>query len=142
MQIVIETESLLDPGILKLNIRQDIDIKITALQARRIVKHWLFNEVGMLLDADEPTLILAKQPVWRVPVFFSTPNQGRVGNVGDVDVNIQTGKIENLSERQAAIEQCTKKLASKLPPFRPFDVPSEFIPPNVPRAPILNVDKG
>ena len=54
---------------------------------------------------------------------------GRVGDVGTVDVEVQTGEMDNSPKRKAEIEHCAMKLAARLPPYQPLQtIPEQSIP--------------
>jgi len=141
MQVVLEAMSLPSMGVVKLDMHREFVIKVTAEEAQRRVNRWLWDEVSMLIAADPPTLVIGAQIVWRIPVYFSAPGSGRVGVVGMVDIDIQTGALMNTAKYQIEIEQCASKLAAGLPPFKPLRVASQYIPKDVPPAPKLILPK-
>ncbi|MFN8493047.1 MAG: hypothetical protein U0350_35920 [Caldilineaceae bacterium] len=137
MQVVLEAVNLPSEGAVTLDMRREFTIEITAEAAQRKVNRWLWDEVSMLISADPPTLVIGDQVVWRMPVYFSAPSAGRVGAVGAVDVDIQTGKLVDIVKAKMAIEHCATKLAAGLPPFKPLKVASKYIPKDIPPAPKL-----
>jgi NAD-dependent oxidoreductase involved in siderophore biosynthesis len=69
-------------------------LNITAYTAKRQVSVLVLHRVGTGLFGDEPSLVVTgKSVVWRVPIFVSTASRGRLGQVGQVDVDAQTGEI-------------------------------------------------
>lgn len=88
----------------------------------------------MLLSPDDPTLVIGERVTWRIPVFFSAPGYGKLGTVGVVDVDVQTGNLLDLIACKAIIEQSADRLASQLPAFQPFSPAPEFIPSHIPSA--------
>ncbi len=69
-------------------------LNITAYTAKRKVNVLMLRRVGTGLFGDEPSLVVtSKSVVWRVPVFVSTTSRGRLGQVGQVDVDAQTGEM-------------------------------------------------
>jgi hypothetical protein len=54
-----------------------------------------------------------------------------------VDVDVETGEMNNTPDRQAEIERCATDIAKRLPPFKAREVPPEYRAKNVPPAPIL-----
>jgi hypothetical protein len=69
-------------------------LNITAYTARRKVNALVLKRVGTGLFSDEPTLVVTdKAVVWRAPIFVSTASRGRLGQVGQIDVDAQTGAI-------------------------------------------------
>lgn len=139
MQVLLEQFHLPTQGAVKLNMQREFVIEITVEEAQRKVSRWLRDEVSMLISADPPTLVIGEQVVWRVPAYFSAPSAGRIGTVGAVDVDVETGQLLNLTKCRAEIERCATKLASQLPPFTPFKVPTKYVPTNVPPAPKLEL---
>lgn len=54
----------------------------------------MLSKVGTGVGADEPTLIVTgERVVWRVPLFLVLPGLGRLGAVGMIDVDAQTGEV-------------------------------------------------
>ena len=55
----------------------------------------MLEQVGNLLLADEPALMKLPdgQWVWRVPIDLTFPARGRVGRVGEVDVDVRYGAV-------------------------------------------------
>jgi len=69
-------------------------LNITAYTAKRKVNVLVLNRIGTGLFGDEPSLVVTdKSIVWRVPVCISTASRGRLGKVGQIDVDAQTGAI-------------------------------------------------
>jgi hypothetical protein len=76
--------------------------------------------------------------VWRVPAALSFPRYGRVGSVGSVDVDVETGKMPNLSQHKAEVERHAETLAQQLPPYQPrATMPPVRLPAHIPPAPKL-----
>jgi hypothetical protein len=124
-------------------IRQTVIITITAEQARRQVGRWLLNEVSMMMGAEAPTLVVGERTVWRVPVRFTAPHVGRVGTVGALDVDTQTGELYDTTAVKQSILHCAKLLAEKLPPFLVREISSEYLakdlqPTHIPGRPAGN----
>lgn len=47
-----------------------------------------------MMGGDEPSLIFNNQRlVWRVPIMFTSPTRGMLGQVGVLDVDALTGEI-------------------------------------------------
>ena len=70
-------------------------IQISAFVARQKVNVVVFEQVSNLFLADEPTLSQKEDGnwVWRVPVDFTLPSQGRVGRVGELEVDARYGQV-------------------------------------------------
>lgn len=56
---------------------------------------------------------------------------GRVGTVGEVDVDAKTGELYDSLAKKESIIDCAKKLAKKLPPFKIREVPDEYMAKNL-----------
>ncbi len=138
MTIILDQYTIPEKG--SFEIRQTVDITFTAKQAQRKVDTWLLNEVSMMMGAEAPTLVVGARTVWRVPCRFSAPHVGRVGTVGEVDVDTKTGEMYNVSEAKTAIIGRAQALAEKLPPFKVREVPPQYLATDVPAAPLLMID--
>ena len=88
------------------------EVQITAREARQKVNVLMLEQVSNLLLADEPTLVETESGrlCWRVPVDLTLPSQGRVGQVGIVDVDTRYGYINFDSETQQLFEQACAHL--------------------------------
>jgi hypothetical protein len=130
MTIILEHYPIPDSG--SFEIRKTVQITISATQARRKVDEWLLLEVSMMMGADPPTLVVGERIVWRVPARFTAPHVGRLGTVGEVDVDAQTGDLHDLAAAKEASLSCAKKLAKTLPPFRVKETPPEYLATHLP----------
>jgi hypothetical protein len=102
-------------GRAQIDIHLSVDVNVTAMTARRKVNAFLATHVGNLLLASEPSLTLAERLVWRVPVDLTNPEQGRVGRVGEVDVDVETGELLLNEGHIAQITQNALRLADSSP---------------------------
>jgi hypothetical protein len=70
-------------------------IQVSAFVARQKVNVLMLEQVSNLLLASEPRLEKAPDGgrVWRVPVDLTFPAHGRVGCVGEVDVDACYGEV-------------------------------------------------
>jgi adenosyl cobinamide kinase/adenosyl cobinamide phosphate guanylyltransferase len=76
------------------NIRVSAKLKVTKVAARRKVNVFVLNEIGTGLGGDTPTLVIYSDRVcWCVPVIMAPSPKGRLGQVGHIDVDAQTGEI-------------------------------------------------
>jgi hypothetical protein len=138
MAIILDSYTIPEKGKVELKVDRSFEIKVTAEEARRQVNRWLLNEVSYLIGADAPTLIVGERVVWRVPAWIGFPNAGRAGVVGMIEVDVETGEMNNTSERQAELERRAKELAAQLPPYQPKSKsPTEYLAKNVAPAPKL-----
>ena len=69
-------------------------LNLTAYTAKRKANVFVLNRLGTGLFGDEPKLIVTDKLIcWRVPIFASTASQGRLGQVGQIDIDAQTGEL-------------------------------------------------
>jgi hypothetical protein len=61
--------------------------------ARKHANVWLLDNVGNLLRAETPELILGEQLTWRMDVVLTSPSLGTVGRVGRLEVDAATGEV-------------------------------------------------
>lgn len=137
MTIVLENLTIPERGVLELDFKQSIEIKVTAEEARRKVNRWLLEYVSYMMHADPPTLVVdRKRAVWRVPAIFTASPTGVVGTVGLVDVDVDSGVMDGTEERKTQIIRCAQEKATKLPPYVPgsLKAPEQFIAKEVSRA--------
>jgi hypothetical protein len=125
MPILLEDYPIPDSGAFE--IRTTVQVNVTAEQARRKVDTWLLLEVSMMMGAESPTLVVGERTLWRVPARFTAPHVGRVGTVGQVDVDAGSGELYDLAAAKEAILCRAKELAKTLPPFRVKETPPEYL---------------
>jgi len=103
----------------EINVRVHATMNITPVVARRKVNILMLEKVGNLLHGGSPALFLKDRIYWRVPVILSTPSRGRIGQVGNIDVDAETGEmmvddklLEDIAEharRLLDLERCPPK---------------------------------
>ena len=67
---------------------------ITPLVARQKINAYLLMNVGHMLSADEPTLLVNDNVYWKVPIFCAYPEFKRREILGDLMMNAETGEID------------------------------------------------
>jgi hypothetical protein len=68
-------------------------INFTATACQRRVSKLLLDQVG-LFYGERPNLVFNEERIlWRVPVWLSLPTTGPLGQVGALDVDVQSGEI-------------------------------------------------
>jgi hypothetical protein len=77
---------------LQINIHLQAEI-ISAEAARREVNFWLLENIGNLLRAENPELVVGDRLVWRLDIVLTSPTRGRVGPVGRVEIEATTGEV-------------------------------------------------
>jgi hypothetical protein len=77
-----------------INIHISSKLNITQVTARRKVNVFVLNEIGTGLGGETPRLVVESDRLcWRVPVILAIPPKGRLGQVGEISVDAQTGEI-------------------------------------------------
>jgi hypothetical protein len=66
---------------------------ISAEVARKQANVWLLENVGNLLRAESPKLILREKPVWRVVVWLTSPTLGSVACAGNLELDAVSGEV-------------------------------------------------
>ncbi|MCP4360497.1 MAG: hypothetical protein GY796_21010 [Chloroflexi bacterium] len=90
----IEIESLPpESGQLSVNIQLSATVNVTAFSARQKVTGFVADEISTQMHAGDPVLIMGKRICWRVPVILSLPPTGDRGEVGSIDVDVETGQL-------------------------------------------------
>lgn len=113
MTILIETENLPERGPLKIRLDVTATINTTAEEARRKVSVFAGNEIADLLSGETPDLVWQKNGAyWRVPVVLSSRSWGRIGLVGFIDVDVETGKLHLTEETIRSIEENAQRFAA------------------------------
>lgn len=119
LALLLDEYTLPDRGLVELHLNRSFTIQVTAEQARRQVKAWLLDQVSYMLTAHLPTLLLGERVVWRVPVVLTAAQVGQVGSVGTVDVDVESGAMNNVPACKDAILAQAKKWVATLPPYQP-----------------------
>lgn len=88
----IAVEQIPQTGHLEVNIQLSANFNYSAEVSRRLVGRFVADEIGYLLRADMPTLVLAEKICWRVPIILALPHTGPIGTVGTIDVDVETGQ--------------------------------------------------
>lgn len=113
MTVTIETITPPDTGMLNLDLRLTADIRVTPDHARRSVSQFVGNHIADLLHGDRPDLIIrADGAYWRVPVVLSSRSLGRIGVVGSLDVDVNSGDLKVSDRTIAEIERNAQRFAS------------------------------
>lgn len=107
-------------------IRQAITLNVTAVEARRMVRRWLSDEVAFMITATEPTLVVHKDhAVWRVPAVLTATPVGHVGVVGTADVHVATKEMMINDSLKESILQKATELTKTLPSYHPRQAEDE-----------------
>lgn len=93
MDVEITELSLPNHAEVKIEISITSKINVTAVVAQRKVSKLVLDQVSNLLYGEHPTLVAGERLLWRVPVWFALPTTGPLGQVGTIDVDVQSGEI-------------------------------------------------
>ena len=99
----------------KLELTVTSKINFTAHVARIRVNKLLLDQVG-LFYGEKPSLVVGERLLWRVPVIFSTPDLGPLGQVGSLDVDTQTGEILYTQDILDSLKDHARALAKRTSP--------------------------
>ena len=88
------------------------EFHVSPLTARQKVNVLMLERISNLLLASEPSLtqLSSQQWVWRVPIDLTFPSHGRVGCVGVIDIDAQSGEILYTQALLAEISTKTQQL--------------------------------
>jgi len=103
-----------------------VEIRVSAVEAKRKVSGWLIMEVSMMMGGEPPSLVIrrslnresSQSAVWRTPAVFTAPHVGVVGQIGEIDVDVMTGELYDLEAKKPEVLAAAKKLAKKLPRYK------------------------
>ncbi len=110
--ITLSGEGVQDVQNLNVQILVEASVKASAKASRKQATIWLASEVGNMLMAGTPQLVIAQQTVWRLPVLMTSSEKGIVGEVGCVDVDASTGDLLISEELKTQILDNAHQLAS------------------------------
>ena len=79
------------------------EFNITSFVARQKVNRYLLMNTGNLIHSMEPDLVIGDHLCWRVPIGYSLPDQGLLGEVGHVFVEAINGSL--LLENSTPIQE-------------------------------------
>jgi hypothetical protein len=89
------------------------ELPITAFRAQRLVNVLTTMEISSQMLSQPPELVLGEWPCWSVPVWFTLPHLGLVGQAGTVLVDAHTGEVLADSETLWEIAENAKRLADR-----------------------------
>jgi hypothetical protein len=103
-------------GKIGVTIQVTADMNISAFAARQKVNGFVCDRVSYLMGGGEPVLVMADDLFWRVPIIFTLPGRGALGEVGYVDVNIANGQLMITDQLIAEMQQRAEMLAASSAP--------------------------
>lgn len=112
--MTVTVESLTpNTGQLSINIQLSVTVNVTAFSARQKVTGFVADEISTNMHAADPTLIVGERVCWRVPVILSLPPVGDRGEVGTIDVDVETGQLQVAPNIIQEIERRAEYLATR-----------------------------
>jgi hypothetical protein len=109
-------ELLPKTGRLEVDIKVAADVNISAYAARQKVNDMVLSDISYMMHAGHPTLLLSERICWRVPVILSLTSRGDVGEVGAIDVDVETGQMHVTPHLIAEINARAEGLALSAAP--------------------------
>jgi hypothetical protein len=88
-------------------------LPVTAFRARQLVNVLTKMEVSSQMSAGTPTLVVGERPCWSVPVWFTEPDRGSVGQAGSLRVDARTGEVLADSESLRQMAENARRLAQR-----------------------------
>jgi hypothetical protein len=99
-------------GQLAIDVHLSATVNVTAFSARQKVTGFVADEISTNMHAGEPKLVVGERICWRVPVILSMPPSGDRGEVGTIDVDIETGQLLTTQSLIEEIESRAQYLAA------------------------------
>ena len=126
MAVLIENINIQAAGMVE--IHRTVEVRVTAEDARRKVNRWVHDYVSYMMRAETPTLVIGERALWRVPVALTASHVGRVGGVGEIDVDAISGKLDNGGDSIAQLIARAKEYVKDYPPYEPLKtVPEQYL---------------
>lgn len=109
-------ESLPKTGRLEVDIKVTADVNFSAVAARQKVNSFVLSEISFMMHAGTPMLIVGERISWRVPIILSLTTQGDAGEVGAIDVDVETGQMLVTPQLLTEINSRAEALTAYSPP--------------------------
>ena len=100
-------------GQLAINIQLSATVNVTEFSARQKVTGFVADEISTNMHGGQPSLVVGERICWRVPVMLSMPPTGDRGQVGAIDVDIETGQLMITRATIEEIERRAQDLAAR-----------------------------
>lgn len=134
VELVLDQYSFPETGIVDINLNVSFVIHVSAEQARHQVSKWLFQEVSYMFVADLPTLSIGEHIVWRVPVILTASHLGKVGNIGYIDVDVESSDMDTGVATKERLLNKARCLAETMPPYASPNKSNSTVSAPVPEA--------
>ena len=114
MTIILEHHTIPTKGRFDISLNVSTEIQVSAEEARRKVNGFVISNISNLMMGDHQVeLVIRERVYWRVFVNHTLPGFGAIGKVGEIDVDVETGKVEEPSaEKIEEMKRRAKALAS------------------------------
>jgi len=111
-------EPVLEHNPLHLELTISTTLGISAQEAQRKVRRYFGDHVNMFITPRPPLLVMLDDHTshWRFPLVFSLGRQGRLGQVGEVDVDAHSGELLVSETLVQEINTNAHRLAQRTPP--------------------------
>jgi len=113
MNTQLDLANLAQPTKLEVNIHLSTSLRVSAIEAKRRVSRLVISEIGNLLYGGEPTLSIGERICWHVPILLAFPDTGLVGQVGALDVDVESGAVLTDAEQLKEIADYASFLAER-----------------------------
>ena len=117
MAIQLEDWSVPQAAQLSIDIKLSATVNVTAFAARQKVTGYVADELSTHMHGGEPALSVGQRIAWRVPVILSLPPHGDLGEVGHIEVDVETGQLMVSSALLEEMRHRAEALATR--PARP-----------------------
>lgn len=95
-----------------IDIHLSATVNVTAFSARQKVTGFVVDQISTNMHATDPVLIMGERIFWRVPIVLSLPPIGDVGEVGVIDVDVESGQLQITPTLIQEIERHAEFLAN------------------------------
>jgi hypothetical protein len=106
----------LKSGKIGVTVQVTADMNVSAFAARQKVNGFVCDRVSYLMGGGEPALVMSNDLFWRVPIIFTLPGRGTLGEVGYIDVNISNGQLMITDQLILELQQRAEMLAASSAP--------------------------
>ncbi len=116
--VMLEGNSIREPGVIYLHLEHQIEVRILAEEARRRANRLVHLEISTQMRAENPVLLVgdAGEASWRVPIHLTFPAFGDVGQVGYLTVHPVTGEVYSSPELLDELTTNAENLALRFTP--------------------------
>ena len=102
-------------GQLSIDVQLSATVNVTAFSAQQKVTGFVADEISTQMHGGEPVLLMKDRIYWHVPIILSMPPTGDRGEVGAINVDVETGQLQITPELIEAIEHRADYLANSSP---------------------------